>query len=233
MFEAGTNASTYLHAQPEPGIMLAMPNRCRILDAARKVFGEYGFRGATTRRIAQEAGVNEVTLFRTFGSKAALIAEALNAAPLDGGATMLPDVPDDPERELTLWCRGQLAHLRAARSLIRKTMSEAEERPELSSCAVDGPTRASQHLAAYITRLRRQGRTSGDFPTQAAAAMLLGALFADAMGRDMMPQIFPQPTEAAPRIYTRLFLRTIGLDGERNATTKLSSREPAARKAAR
>ena len=28
------------------------------------------------------------------------------------------------------------------------------------------------------------------------------------------PQIFPQPTEAAPRIYTRLFLRTIGVDAE-------------------
>jgi AcrR family transcriptional regulator len=213
--------------------MPAMPNRCRILDAARKVFGEYGFRGATTRRIAQEAGVNEVTLFRTFGSKAALIAEAVNAAALEGGATSLPEVPDDPERELTLWCRGQLAHLRASSALIRKTMSEAEERPELSSCAVDGPTRASQQLTAYITRLRRQGRTSGEFPTQAAAAMLLGALFADAMGRDMMPQIFPQPTEAAPRIYTRLFLRTIGLDGESSMAAKLPHKGTAARKAAR
>ena len=210
-----------------------MPNRCRILDAARKVFGEYGFRGATTRRIAQEAGVNEVTLFRTFGSKAALIAEAVNAAALEGGATSLPEVPDDPERELTLWCRGQLAHLRASSALIRKTMSEAEERPELSSCAVDGPTRASQQLTAYITRLRRQGRTSGEFPTQAAAAMLLGALFADAMGRDMMPQIFPQPTEAAPRIYTRLFLRTIGVDGESSTAAKLPLKSTAARKTAR
>ena len=213
--------------------MPAMPNRCRILDAARKVFGEYGFRGATTRRIAQEAGVNEVTLFRTFGSKAALIAEALNAAALERGAMSLPEVPDDPERELTLWCRGQLAHLRASSSLIRKTMSEAEERPELSSCAVDGPTHASQELTAYITRLRRLGRTSGEFPAQAAAAMLLGALFADAMGREMMPQIFPQPTEAAPRIYTRLFLRTIGVDGESSTTAKLPQKGAASRKAAR
>lgn len=219
--------------RPDPVIMRAMPNRCRILDAARKVFGEFGFRGATTRRIAQEAGVNEVTLFRTFGSKAALIAEALSSAPIDPRAMLLPDVPDDPERELTLWCRGQLAHLRGSSALIRKTMSEAEERPELSSCAVDGPTRASQQLITYINRLRRQGRTHGEFQTQAAAAMLLGALFADAMGRDMMPQIFPQPTEAAPRIYTRLFLRTIGFDAEGGATAKQSSGPVAARRAAR
>lgn len=213
--------------------MPAMPNRCRILDAARKVFGEFGFRGATTRRIAQEAGVNEVTLFRTFGSKAALIEEALSTAPVDGRPTLLPDVPDDPERELTLWCRAHLAHLRGSSSLIRKTMSEAEERPELSSCAVDGPTRASRQLVAYISRLRRQGRTAGEFQTQAAAAMLLGALFADAMGRDMMPQIFPQPAEAAPRIYTRLFLRSIGVEGETGATAKQPSRQAAVRRAAR
>src|SRR5215203_2333552 len=53
-----------------------MDNRDRILDAAKKIYAQYGFRGATTRLIAIEADVNEVTLFRTFGSKAALF-EAL------------------------------------------------------------------------------------------------------------------------------------------------------------
>ncbi len=44
-----------------------------ILDAALKVFAEKGYRGATTRLIAQEADVNEVTLFRHFGSKEGLL----------------------------------------------------------------------------------------------------------------------------------------------------------------
>ena len=58
-----------------------MDIRDRILDAAKKVYAQHGFRGATTRLIAIEAGVNEVTLFRTFGSKAALF-EALMQATL-------------------------------------------------------------------------------------------------------------------------------------------------------
>jgi len=41
----------------------------RILDAAMKVFAEDGFEGARTRKIAELAGVNEVTLFRKFQSK--------------------------------------------------------------------------------------------------------------------------------------------------------------------
>jgi len=39
------------------------------LDAAMKVFVREGYRGATTRKIAEEAEVNEVTLFRKFKSK--------------------------------------------------------------------------------------------------------------------------------------------------------------------
>jgi AcrR family transcriptional regulator len=57
-----------------------MEARSRLLEAALRVFEEVGSRGATTRRIAAEAGVNEVTLFRLFGSKAALLSAALHAS---------------------------------------------------------------------------------------------------------------------------------------------------------
>lgn len=40
-----------------------------IIDAARKLFGEKGYKGVTTREIARIAGINEVTLFRHFGTK--------------------------------------------------------------------------------------------------------------------------------------------------------------------
>jgi AcrR family transcriptional regulator len=70
-----------------------MDIRDRILDAAKKVYAQHGFRGATTRLIAIEAGVNEVTLFRTFGSKAALF-EALMQAHV--AASPIPDLPDIP-----------------------------------------------------------------------------------------------------------------------------------------
>ena len=41
----------------------------KILAAARKVFGEYGFHGATTRMIAQEAGIDISTLHYHWGEK--------------------------------------------------------------------------------------------------------------------------------------------------------------------
>jgi AcrR family transcriptional regulator len=48
-----------------------------ILDAALRVFTREGYAGATTRKIAQEANVNEVTLFRKFQSKENLLREVL------------------------------------------------------------------------------------------------------------------------------------------------------------
>jgi AcrR family transcriptional regulator len=50
------------------------PTRERILDAGLRTFAEKGFTGATTKEISMKAGVNEVTLFRHFGSKEALFA---------------------------------------------------------------------------------------------------------------------------------------------------------------
>ena len=50
----------------------------RILDAALKVFSSEGYSGATTRKIAIEADVAEVTLFRKFQSKENLLREVLS-----------------------------------------------------------------------------------------------------------------------------------------------------------
>jgi AcrR family transcriptional regulator len=51
--------------------------RQRIIEAAERVFSRDGFQGATTREIAREAGVNEVTLFRHFRSRDDLLRETV------------------------------------------------------------------------------------------------------------------------------------------------------------
>lgn len=206
-------------------------NRARILDAAARVYAEFGYRGATTRRIAVAAGVNEVTLFRTFGSKAALLGEAMRcrAAMAAERRGALPAQPVDAEGELTSWATALLAHLREQRSLIRKTMGELEERPDLAPCLAGGMNLAGEELREYVARLDALGLVAGDAarpaggaarPRSALAAhreslhaagtMLLAALFADAMGREMMPGIYPEPADRAPAIYVRLFLRAVG-----------------------
>lgn len=170
----------------------------------------YGFRGATTRRIAEAAGVNEVTLFRHFGSKEALLNEAMRALPTENNAR-LPADPRDPEIELTAWCEVHQLHLRSKRSMIRTCMGEIEERPEMTECAAEGPRKAFDDLSQYLRRVRETGLSLHEFDERVAAIMLMGAMFSDAMGREMMPEIYPS-TETAPAQYAAMILRAIGAD---------------------
>jgi AcrR family transcriptional regulator len=53
--------------------------RARLLSAARGLFAELGYAGATTKQISDRAEVGEVLLFRHFGSKSGLFDEAVLA----------------------------------------------------------------------------------------------------------------------------------------------------------
>jgi hypothetical protein len=47
--------------------------------------------------------------------------------------------------------------------------------------------------------------------------MLMGVLFADAMGRDVMPDMYQNDPDEALDQYVRLFLRAIGVGVRRSA----------------
>jgi AcrR family transcriptional regulator len=187
-----------------------MEVRERLLEAALKVFEEAGSRGATTRRIAAEAGVNEITLFRHFGSKGALLSEALAAATQTDEVARLPEVPVAPREELAAWCRERMAHLRRSSSMIRTCMGEMEETPEMRHRAGATPARVAMELTLYLGSLVESGMADSDVDPSAASAMLMGAMFSDVMGRDMMPDRYSYTPEEAPDKYVALLLRAIG-----------------------
>ena len=184
--------------------------RDQLLEAAVRVFAEAGYRGATTRRIAFEAGVNEITLFRQFGSKDTLIREAI-ARCRRASATSLPERPVHPLRELCDWARIHLTEMHDQRALIRTCMGEFEEHPEIMAPENSPPAQAAKALTRYLAALRETGMATARFDAGVAATMLMGVLFADAMGRDIMRDMFPTDAEAALREYLRIYLRGLGV----------------------
>jgi AcrR family transcriptional regulator len=196
--------------------------RDRLIHAAVALFAECGFRGATTRRIAESAGVNEVTLFRLFGSKHALLEEAVRVSQTASVApprSTLPDEPGDALLELEMWAREHWRSLRLRRAMIRKMMSEMEEHPEMSECLNDGWDQTRALLGRYLENLRAQGRIGREVSLAAAVAVFTGTLFADAVGRDLKRGAFPSERTAVAE-YTALFLRGLGYtDARRNRRT--------------
>jgi AcrR family transcriptional regulator len=188
-----------------------MDVREQLLEAAVKVFANAGFRGATTRRIAQEAGVNEVTLFRQFGSKEGLILEAvLRAITRLQDEAVLPAVPRNPAEELLDWTRRHYEFVVGNNRLIKAAMADAQAHPDMA-CIGDRIGTSIEHtLRAYLERLREAGLCDPDVDVAVASSVLSGVVFADAMGRDVHPQCYPYSAEEAPQRYVAFFLRAIG-----------------------
>jgi AcrR family transcriptional regulator len=206
-----------------PTMISGSDSRDRILEAAARVYAQYGFRGATTRLIAQEAGVNEVTLFRLFGSKSQLFDELLNKQLHASTVPLLPEEPGDPEVELITWCAALLSQMRASRSFLRKMIGETEERPEAARSACVGPHAAAESLERYVGRLRARGLADTDADTRTAISMFMSALFGDVMVRDAMEEhFFPEPADDAPARYVTTFLRAAGVTLSSVHTTRNS-----------
>ncbi len=192
-----------------------MEIRQQLLDAAVKVYSTAGTRGATTRRIAETAGVNEVTLFRHFGSKDALLRDAVQNMYDRSVLTSLPDEPVDPRAELIEWCSRHHRFLSRIRWLLRTSMAEFAEHPEHVAHMCKLPIRIAEELRGYLVKLRGRGMARGMWDPRAASAFLMGAVFADATQRDIMPGRFPSSEAQALRQYVDLFLAGIGATARR------------------
>jgi AcrR family transcriptional regulator len=196
--------------------------REKIITAAMTAYAESGFQGATTRRVAEIAGVNEVTIFRNFGSKAALMDEALfrRVAELKIVDPPLPLVPHDPLEELTNWCGQFLRQMRGSRDLLRKAMGAAEARFHEMANGFEPARCADREVNEYVKALVRHGWVSPDLLAEpnheelliASQTLLIGALWGDAMARELKddPQIWVPETRAALR-YVQVFLRALGI----------------------
>jgi AcrR family transcriptional regulator len=189
-----------------------MDIREKLIESAARVFAEAGYRGATTRRIAQEAGVNEITLFRHFGNKDALLSEAVrvHGAPVPE-MYELPERPQDPFSELVGWARDQHGFLLERRSLIRTCMGVLDEHPTVGHPAKSHPQSTVAVLGDYFARVRKAGFTEQEFDPAAPAWLLLATVFGDAMWRGILPEMYGETAGDAIEEYVRLTLASIGV----------------------
>ncbi|MBM4194826.1 MAG: TetR/AcrR family transcriptional regulator [Gemmatimonadetes bacterium] len=187
---------------------MSHPTREQILQAAATLYAEHGFRGTTTRAIAECACVNEVTLFRLFGSKENLIVEAMRAHSVPVHVGTLPEMPLDPPSELTAWAKQTATVLVSMRAMIRQAMSDADQSPEMPKCVSRGADATFDALYSYFDRLRAHGFVPADANIRAAASMLISALFHDSISREYMPQFFPDEADA-PGTYAQLCLKSV------------------------
>jgi AcrR family transcriptional regulator len=182
----------------------------RILDAATQVFAEAGFRGATTRRIAEAAGVNEVTLFRRFPTKDALIVAALQHSSDRAIAVLaeraLPAQPRNVRDDLTAYATIVLEGVLASRQAHRTALGEWGHNPALDQYLLLTTAHVYDEVHRYLARAQAAGLLSAKVDPLVGTQLLLGALLGDALMRDVMPDYFPLTPPATVPAYLDVLL---------------------------
>lgn len=166
-----------------PGRPKDLGKRAAILDAAKQMFTEHGFDGASMDQIAAAAGVSKLTVYSHFGDKATLFAAAVRAF----CEQQVPASLFDAEAGLPLHDR-LMAIARAFYAMITSPQAVAGHRmlcapqiadPKLAQMFWDaGPARVHREFATLLKRRIAAGELSidGDAAIHRAAAQFFTLL---------------------------------------------------------
>jgi AcrR family transcriptional regulator len=161
----------------------------QLLRATLKLISEKGYLGATTREIAQEAGVTELTLFRHFGSKEMLFEELLKSYTfLPKLKELLPELEGlTCEQSLTMIARRFLLTLKERKPMISILYSEVTTYPEKIRTVYNNfidEMRAT--LAGYFEVLQDRGILKMTISPEIAARVFLWILFSYFRSEEIM-----------------------------------------------
>lgn len=188
--------------------------RAKLIDATLAVVRDVGYAHASTRAIAEAAGVAEGTIYRHFPDKAHLFF----AAALESNAPAMAWVAGLPARAGQGTVESNLTEALRRLAALQERIMPLElamlADPELAAqrqralAASDGPPPGPpEAIAAYLAAERRLGRIRADVDPVEAAIVLLAALFGLALtpGR---PPVALEPDRVGTVV--RLLVRGIG-----------------------
>ena len=136
-----------------------MSVREAIVKSAMEIFSEKGYRGGTTREIADHAGCNEVTLFRHFGNKEALFEESLqrftppSMLPKALSDKLTGDVETDLRNIANEYIDAALDEL----PYIRMSLIEIPRNPELARLMAVLPVSMTSNVNEYFLKMHEDG----------------------------------------------------------------------------
>jgi AcrR family transcriptional regulator len=145
--------------------MAGEERRLQILAVAVSLFSNRGFRGTTTKEIAQAAGVSEAMVFRHFATKEELYAAILDHKACRGGESFEPEKMaaegisrKDDRAVFESLALGALIHHENDPEFQRLLLHSALEKHELAQMFFDQfVRRVYEFLGGYIRRRQQEG----------------------------------------------------------------------------
>ncbi|MBB4826743.1 AcrR family transcriptional regulator [Sporosarcina luteola] len=130
----------------------------RILEAAIELVSEKGYAAATTKSIAELAGVNEVTIFRHFGNKRGIlkaIIEKFSYGPILQKTIQL-EVTYELQDDLLLFSEEYLRYMFSIKDFVLIGFREAGSFPEIDEEIANIPRVIKEELMKYFMEMQRR-----------------------------------------------------------------------------
>lgn len=165
-----------------------------LLDAARDLFAERGFKGTSTRDIAERAGVSEVMIFRHFGTKANLFQESV----VEPFTSFMQDYVADyhsrehgklsPEEEGRALYTGLFKVLRAEREALLALMAarQFDDLPDTASAKVDAAFGQVLALLEEVVATEAEERHFTDFDLVPTVRVMFSMVLSAALHGEWM-----------------------------------------------
>lgn len=156
--------------------------RARLINAALELFSSQGVTETTTRQIAELAQVNEVTLFRQFGSKQGLLLAVIeDSAVFTHLAESLREQlhqTSSVDQALKNYASDRLLALEQIPELLRSVVGEAGQYTLENRRALGrGITLANRDAARYLAAVIEREQLHLRLPAEKLASLLNGILF--------------------------------------------------------
>ncbi len=162
--------------------------RQRIIKAAGEIVSKVGYARATTKAIAEAAAVNEITLFRHFGSKANLFSAAIEQY---GGPALAPAIETqltgDYCQDLTTIGNLFIKILLERQEILHLILCESAHIPEVRTILARNPRELRKMLARYLQSQMEKGTIKEQHP-EALAQAFLGMFFAYAISLNILDE---------------------------------------------
>ena len=176
------NVSTQTASGEAPKSGKRMPGperRARIIDAAIALFGRHGFKGTTTRALAEASGVSEATIFKHFPTKSDLHAAAFERRTAIGTRRLIAELQDyadrgEDERLLRTLMRAMFYGFEHDRDLHRMLLFAWLEQDPADNQQLSEQMR-SYPLFEFLDGFIRRRQAEGTF-VQESPAVLLSAV---------------------------------------------------------
>ena len=171
--------------------MAPSETEARILAASAELIAERGYTATTTSAIAERAGVNEVTLFRRFESKAGILrAMAVMAA---ASRSEFPPadavVAGDLHATLCNLAAGEIRDAVASGGLVLRLTLEARSVPEVQAAMSEIATANLERMTTFLRARQADGQLRSDLDPR----LLAEAFFASTSTLVMQRSTLQEP----------------------------------------